>query len=230
MAQLICPSCNTPSEDGYCSNCLIQIPIPESDDQEEPSVDSNLPMDSDCQDEQGWTQQRDGSSAGSCDHNNLPGSDEPQQVICSFCGMPGLSGRECPQCGAMLPMVNNDALQEHPTHAPICLTLPGGQKVELTDGRNYSIGRDGHTSEIFISEEGGLTPLIKQVLSNAQYVSKRHCTISVNYAANTITVRDEGSTNGTFIGMDRRAVRNQETSPLPTTLWLGSYVTLSIDS
>ncbi len=252
MAEMKCPTCGRTWPDNYCGFCASVIPDSEPEleevqadaaqgDSESDVSPDGMPVSPDAaapsESKQWWEQTDD--------------SEESQNVRCTTCGMPGKPGSECPQCGAMLPMAASAPAQtpardcsamqaqacapaQSSTVVPAIslspeatrrevsaayLALPNGTRLNLCEGREYTLGRESCDSQI------------AQALSNSTYVSRRHCSIRVDFARAAVTVRDEGSTNGTFVGNDtqRRKVIGQETYPLPVQIWLGTHVHVSID-
>lgn len=72
------------------------------------------------------------------------------------------------------------APRSHSDHPPAVLTLPGGQRIELHEGR-YVLGRQ----------------LENDIVMNDTNVSRRHAEFVSS--AGVVTVRDLGSTNGTKV-------------------------------
>lgn len=72
------------------------------------------------------------------------------------------------------------ALRTGPDHPPAVLTLPGGQRIELHEGR-YVLGRQ----------------LENDIVVNDSNVSRRHAEFVSS--GGVVTVRDLGSTNGTKV-------------------------------
>lgn len=211
MASRECPSCHNLSDDEYCQGCLVEtVPIEESGVGQGKVVQ----------------EERDGRALQGEETpeetaEGIAGSVESQpsglrQGQCPQCGMPGLPGRECPQCGAMLPVADCGQMTAQAASTEACLVLPGGRRTMLGDGREYLLGRES------------CLPEVEDALADYAYVSRRHCSIRLDLVSRTLTIWDEGSTNGTFVGRGRRRVCGRESFPLPATIWLGSRVSLDI--
>jgi hypothetical protein len=107
-------------------------------------------------------------------------------ATCPGCGaaVADRSLRACPACGAMLA----------PPTGPISpvvlrLTFPAGN-VDVPAGTSLVLGRDPGES------------LVAAAFAGYENVSRRHATITVSDSGEA-TIRDEHSTNGTFVNDDR---------------------------
>ncbi|WP_432762688.1 FHA domain-containing protein [Adlercreutzia aquisgranensis] len=102
---------------------------------------------------------------------------------------------------------------------PVFLRFPSGRSVELGLGVEERIGRG--CSNRSIAEELGCFST----------VSRRHCSLFVGSDGRTVTVRDEGSMNGTRVGEDSAPLREGElrTAVLPVRIRLGQSVELYIE-
>ena len=211
MEELKCPTCGEISNDGYCSNCMYNIPIPEEQNDGENSEvpgggeggDESLPH---------FSQSK---RAAECE---LYYYQERDAVTCTNCGMVATPGAECPQCGFMIPLHYSEGVSAYAQ--PIrqfYLELPQGRRIELVDGREYPIGRESSIADIRCSLD-------------VKYVSRRHCTICPNCSTGMVRVKDEGSMNGTFVerGGCRDKVCGETEIPMPADIWLGSHVKISI--
>lgn len=216
MEQLICPTCGTPSEDGYCPICLTDIPTHDEEASDAPT--DGLSASGDLEN---------GRGRASLEEDVLKDCNEEcdaARVACSSCGTLGDPGRECMQCGAMLPMAstalqNQERVREDQPFASVSLVLPGGMRLSLNDGRDYLIGRESDIEEI------------RRLFVDNRFVSRHHCILRADRSKGMVLVRDEASTNGTFVGeslSDRRRICGEELLHLPATIWLGSRVQISI--
>ncbi len=210
MAQLICPTCGKASDGNYCTTCMSVIPVSEPENLDENSLSGS---------------QFDESAGAEIPHEFNCFNDEPEdkfrqtepKMKCPNCGMPGVPKKECSQCGEMIPDTPPETQHERSGSRATNLSFPSGQRIELENGKEYAIGRESDNCEIACA------------LGDSQYVSRRHCTIRVNNEKRIVEIRDEGSTNGTFVGSERRRVYGSEPCSLPTDVWLGSHTVLTID-
>ena len=92
---------------------------------------------------------------------------------------PGPGPAACPHCGAVL--------RESPV--VLRLSFPTGN-VEVPAGTSLVLGRDPEES------------LVAAAFADYDNVSRRHATVTVSDAGHA-TIRDEHSTNGTFVNGDR---------------------------
>jgi hypothetical protein len=148
--------------------------------------------------------------------NNVPFSGAEAPVTCPVCGDVGAAGQPCRQCGATLPTVNAVATSASGTAT---LRLPSGERVVVPRGREVLIGR---MSDI---------PEIARALEPFDVVGRRHCFIAVSSAENVVSVRDPGSTNGTWVGDDPYPLRAGEPrlAPLPARIRLGQHLAIIVE-
>ncbi len=235
MAELICPSCGTTSNNGYCTNCMSWIPRePEPSEYEAFGEDENVVSSAQ---ESGENEGKDSCSNGNSPiagnsfgqqrlahvENDMQSLQSSNLVACGNCGMKGVPGQECQQCGEILPKAQSETARKD--ESMLCnggvelsafLVLPRGVQLKLEDGKEYIIGRESDNYEIKHAFDGYMT------------VSRKHCAIRLNHAQHTVEVREINSTNGTFIGNNRRRLCEKEIVPIPETIWLGSSVSISI--
>jgi hypothetical protein len=109
------------------------------------------------------------------------------QTACPNCGarVPDPSDLWCLECRAPLPKTGQRRL------SPVVLRIafPTGN-VEIPAGTSLLLGRDPAQS------------LVAAAFARFDNVSRRHATVNVDDAGRA-TIRDEGSTNGTFVNDDR---------------------------
>lgn len=247
MAMTICPMCGSQLDSGgYCSTCLTYPP--DQDSVDEISENSANVGDGDDADGSADRYSADGPKAGNAaargyDDRPESASGDSESVLCPFChSMRVAPGEECPQCGEIVPdsgnnhdvpgrgdrsarevksaawwQVRDDALDTPPALSAVRISFPNGSSVRIPEGRECCIGRE---SDIFE---------IKRAIAGNGYVSRKHCTVRVDGERRTLSVRDEGSTNGTFVGNERHQVFDKVEVPLPAVVWLGSHVKLSFE-
>ena len=135
-------------------------------------------------------------------HNNLgPDDDIPTPTIsqkfigagtgptsqCPRCGTPVADAADviCPTCGEPLPTGRRRRI------SPVVMriTFPTGN-VDIPAGTSVLLGRDPAES------------LVAAAFARFDNVSRRHATVQVDDSGHA-TIRDEGSTNGTFVNDDR---------------------------
>jgi hypothetical protein len=106
------------------------------------------------------------------------------QAACPQCGTPAADPADviCARCGQPLP-------QTHVSPIVLRLLFPTGT-VDVPAGTSLLLGRDPQES------------LVAAAFARFENVSRRHATISVDDAGHAI-VRDENSTNGTWVNGDR---------------------------
>jgi hypothetical protein len=113
-------------------------------------------------------------------------SPAPAALRCPRCGssIPDASLLACPLCHGPLPRGTG------PISAVVLrLTFPTGN-VDVPAGTSLVLGRDPAES------------LVAAAFADYENVSRRHATVSVNDTGQA-TIRDEYSTNGTFVNGDR---------------------------
>jgi hypothetical protein len=105
---------------------------------------------------------------------------------CPNCGIPAVDPADlvCAHCRQPLPQT-----QGHISPVVLRLTFPTGN-VDVPAGTSLLLGRDPQES------------LVAAAFARFENVSRRHATVSVDDAGHA-TVRDEGSTNGTWVNDDR---------------------------
>lgn len=146
------------------------------------------------------------------DSDRVPVPDPPVVLsgTCSNCGDAGSTGRACRQCGS--------PLTERPVgHRRASLYLPSGGRVALPTAKPVMLGR---RSEI---------PEIRAALDPFDAVSRRHCSITVDGDRGVVTVRDEGSTNHTWVGDDELHEGDLLTVPLPVSIRFGRHLSVTVD-
>jgi pSer/pThr/pTyr-binding forkhead associated (FHA) protein len=109
------------------------------------------------------------------------------QQACPHCGarVPDPSDLWCLECRAPLPGTGQRRI------SPVVLRIafPTGN-VEIPAGTSLLLGRDPEQS------------LVAAAFAHFDNVSRRHATVTVDDSGRA-TIRDEGSTNGTFVNDDR---------------------------
>lgn len=107
-------------------------------------------------------------------------------ATCPHCGsaIPGRSMLACPACGQRLPRSGS-----HISPVVLRLSFPTGN-VDVPAGTSLVLGRDPGES------------LVAAAFIQYDNVSRRHATVTVSDAGEA-TIRDDRSTNGTFINGDR---------------------------
>jgi len=105
---------------------------------------------------------------------------------CPNCGIPAADPADlvCAHCRQPLPQT-----QANISPVVLRLTFPTGN-VDVPAGTSLLLGRDPQES------------LVAAAFARFENVSRRHATVSVDDAGHA-TVRDEGSTNGTWVNDDR---------------------------
>ena len=142
--------------------------------------------------------------------------DDDAQVTCPGCGDQGHPGQECRQCGQTIP---GGVVRTAPVAGQTAtVLLPSGDRTPIPRGREVTIGRN---SEL---------PGIRQGLEPFDAVSRRHCYVTVDPTGASVTVRDPGSANHTWVGDDptRLGDDEQRTVPLPVRLRLGQHLSITI--
>lgn len=97
--------------------------------------------------------------------------------------------------------------------------MPNGYPIELSCGAEMLIGRESASSRI------------RDALSQFSNVSRRHCMLSASNDGALVTVRDLGSTNGTWIEgrTDKIPPETPVAVPVPTRIRLGERLFVSIE-
>ncbi|MDO5426672.1 MAG: FHA domain-containing protein [Coriobacteriia bacterium] len=187
MAELICPQCERAlDENYYCSHCCNTFKPVKEENIEENIEEEQVLEDSCCED-------------SSSDYSELSTS----EARCTNCGAPGQPGEECIQCGKIIPNESLCTSSQNVSIDAAFLVLPNGLDLRLESGKDYLIGRESDVSEI------------KNALGERNNVSREHCYIRIDYSSCSITINDNGSTNGTYIGDGETKVINGQTYPLP---------------
>jgi hypothetical protein len=109
------------------------------------------------------------------------------RAICPHCGtaIRDSSDVVCPQCRQPLP----GARQRQPSMVVLRIAFPTGN-VDVPAGTSVILGRDPAQS------------LVAAAFGQYDNVSRRHATVVVDDGGRA-TIRDEGSTNGTFVNGER---------------------------
>jgi hypothetical protein len=107
-------------------------------------------------------------------------------VICPHCGTPvqNAGDQVCPQCRQPLP-----GARRRPSLVVLRISFPTGN-VDVPAGTSVILGRDPAQS------------LVAAAFGQYDNVSRRHATVVVDDGGRA-TIRDEGSTNGTFVNGER---------------------------
>lgn len=131
-------------------------------------------------------------------------------VTCATCGDQGHPGQRCRQCFDPLPAAQPAAIDS------AVVVLPSGTRIRIPCGQEVLIGRHSDV------------PLIRQGLESFDAVGRRHCYVTVS-GAGEVSVRDPGSTNGTWVGDDSRQVLPDETRTvrLPARVRLGQHLSIT---
>jgi hypothetical protein len=118
---------------------------------------------------------------------------KPDDLICFTCGanLPRRRPDEDPPAAAtvMQEYLRHDDLSGSISAAVLRLAFPTGN-VEVPAGTSLLLGRDPAES------------LVAAAFAGFENVSRRHATVTVDDAGHA-TIRDEHSTNGTFVNGDR---------------------------
>src|ERR1700727_2147930 len=119
--------------------------------------------------------------------NGLPPESKEMAILtCQNCGTPVLdpSDAVCLQCRQPLP-----GAQRRPSLVVLRISFPTGN-VDVPAGTSVILGRDPAQS------------LVAAAFGQYDNVSRRHATVIVDDGGRA-TIRDEGSTNGTFVNGER---------------------------
>ncbi len=118
---------------------------------------------------------------------------KPDDLICFSCGanLPHAAHAEDPPSPAtiMQETLSREELSRRISPAVLQLAFPAGN-VEVPAGTSLLLGRDPAES------------LVAAAFAASENVSRRHATVRVDDAGHA-TIRDENSTNGTFVNGDR---------------------------
>lgn len=139
--------------------------------------------------------------------------EESQSGRCPACGAVGVPGDECWQCGSTI-----EGCEQKPCGPCIFLRVEGGPGVRMELGKTMVIGREGDLGEL------------NKVLGAYDVVSRKHCSIRLSQDATLVTITDNGSTNGTFVGPNAERLEKDEacTMKLPAQIRLGSCVNVTL--
>lgn len=132
-------------------------------------------------------------------------------ATCPNCGASGRGGSPCVQCFEVIPSLARAA-------GAVFAVLPSYRAVPFPRGREVVVGRQSSIPEI--STE----------LERFDGVSRQHCIVIIDADSDTITIRDPGSLNRTWVDDDSREIGDGENrrADLPVRIRLGQTAYLSI--
>lgn len=133
-------------------------------------------------------------------------------ATCPNCGASGRSGSPCVQCLDVIPS------ESRSTARSAFAVLPSYRAVSLPRGREVVLGRQSSIPEI--SSE----------LEMFDGVSRHHCIVVIDAEYDSITIRDLGSLNRTWVDDDDREIGDGEDrrADLPVRIRLGQTAYVSI--
>lgn len=137
-------------------------------------------------------------------------------ATCPNCGASGRGGSPCIQCFELIPRM------APATASAAFAVLPSYRAVPLPRGRDVVVGRQS------------TIPEISTELELFDGVSRRHCIVSVDTDTDTVTIRDPGSLNRTWVDDDDREIGDGERrrADLPVRIRLGqtAYLTITTEA
>ena len=134
---------------------------------------------------------------------------------CPACGAFGAPGEECWQCGSIIESCEKEACGSR-----VVLRIESGASIPVELDRTIVVGREGDLQDI------------SDALAGYDIVSRKHCSIRLSQDATLVTVTDNGSKNGTFVGPDAERLEKDVacTMKLPARIRLGSCVNVTLES
>lgn len=225
MDELKCTACgSTLDEKGYCSICLRYCSIPKEETAAEGATEVIDEMLADA---------------------------DALHTMCPECGMTGVPGSACRQCGTVLPAAAFSDVQSYaPEPASVCVPdlVAAHQScspnaAQYCSSPQYTV-REERPSTLTLPDSTckmlnpGVTYLIGRESNDADIVSgfantptisRRHCELSVVAGgARELLIRDLGSTNGTYANGMKLMAHQQMRVPIPATIGLGETVRIEI--